>query len=60
MMEGEYIYETFGSDSGSFDQKFTDFLNSKRKDNWKVKDCSYCHDDDNTKMWASCIFERNP
>lgn len=60
MMKGEYLYETFRSESNKFDQKFTDFLNGKRKDHWKVKDCSYCHEGEKTEMWASCIFERKP
>lgn len=57
-MTGEYLYETFNSASSEFDKKFTDYLNSKGKDHWKVKSCSFCHDNDQTKMWASCIFEK--
>ncbi len=59
-MKGEYLYESFSAESSKFDKNFTNFLNSKRKDHWKVNDCSFCHDDDNTKTWASCIFERKP
>lgn len=59
-MKGEYLYETFNSETDKFDKEFTEFLNKKRKDHWKVKDCSYCHDNDLSKMWASCIFERKP
>jgi hypothetical protein len=29
-MEKRYLFETFSSDSGSFDGEFTDFLNSKK------------------------------
>jgi hypothetical protein len=57
-MEGEYLDETFSSESGEFDQKFTDFLNSKGGDNWKVKSCTYCHDAVGARTVASCIFKR--
>ena len=57
-MEGEYLHETFSSESGEFDQKFTDFLNSKGGDNWKVKSCTYCHDTVGARTVASCIFKR--
>ncbi len=54
----EYKFETFSADTSSFDQEFSSFLNSKRSDFWKVKNCSYCHDSDSKKLWASCIFKR--
>lgn len=57
-MEGEYLFETFSSESSDFDKNFTDFLNGKRGDSWKVKSCTYCHDGTANKTWASCIFKR--
>jgi hypothetical protein len=57
-MEDQYKFETFSADSGSFDQDFSRFLNSKFSDSWKVKTCTYCHDNDGKKLWASCIFKR--
>jgi hypothetical protein len=58
-MKGEYLYKTFSSETTSFDQRFTGYLNGKRADRWRVMECSFCHDEDHKKMWASCIFERN-
>ncbi len=58
-MENEYKFETFSSDASSFDQDFTNFLNSRRSESWKVKTCSYCHDNDMKKLFASCIFKRH-
>jgi hypothetical protein len=58
-MEEKYLYDSFNSKSRLFDKNFTDYLNKKRSDQWKVKDCSFCHDTENEKMWASCIFERS-
>lgn len=55
----EYKFETFQADAKSFDREFTDFLNGKSKDSWKVKSCSYCHDDAAKRMFASCIFKRS-
>lgn len=57
-MEDRYKFETFSADSGSFDHDFSSFLNSRLSDSWKVKSCSYCHDNDMKKLWASCIFKR--
>ena len=57
-MEDLYKFETFSADSSSFDQDFSSFLNGKLSDSWKVKTCSYCHDNDMKKLWASCIFKR--
>lgn len=57
-MEAEYLHETFSSESGEFDQKFTEFLNSKGSDNWKVKSCTYCHDAVGQRVSASCIFKK--
>jgi hypothetical protein len=58
-MNYHYNYETFSADSSEFDHKFTDYLNRKGADRWRVKHCSYCHDSDNTKMHAACMFERD-
>ncbi len=57
-MEEEYKFETFKADASSFDQEFTSFLNSRSSESWKVKSCSYCHDDIGKKTYASCIFKR--
>ncbi len=57
-MADEYKFETFSSDASSFDQDFTNFLNSKMSESWKVKTCSYCHDNTASKTYASCIFKR--
>ncbi len=57
-MENEYKFETFKASADSFDQEFTSFLNSKSKESWHVKSCSYCHDDGAKKTYASCIFKR--
>ncbi len=58
-MEGQYKFETFSADSASFDQEFSNFLNNKAGDAWKVKTCSYCHDNDMKKLYASCIFKKS-
>lgn len=58
-MEGKYFYDSFNSKSQSFDKNFTKYLNKMHADHWKVKDCSFCHDPENEKMWASCIFKRS-
>jgi hypothetical protein len=58
-MEKRYLFETFSSDSGSFDGEFTNFLNSKKMERWEVKECSYCHDTLGRKMYASCLFRRS-
>lgn len=57
-MEEQYKFETFSAAAGSFDQEFSSFLNSKAKDSWKVKSCSYCHDNTSEKTFASCIFKK--
>ncbi|MGA2227595.1 MAG: hypothetical protein ABSH41_24430 [Syntrophobacteraceae bacterium] len=54
----EYKFETFSADASSFDPEFTSFLNSKSSDSWKVQSCSYCHDTDGKKFYASCIFKK--
>lgn len=56
-MEDKYKFETFSAESANFDQEFSNFLNSKA-DSWKVKTCSYCHDNDMKKLYASCIFKK--
>ncbi len=54
----KYLFESFGASSADFDQEFTDFLNRKYKESLKVEQCSFCHDPDAKKMWASCLFKR--
>jgi hypothetical protein len=58
-MEKKYNYESFNAEKGNFDREFTEYLNQKRVDHWKVKDCTYCHDTEHDRMWASCIFKRH-
>ena len=57
-MEKRYLFETFGSESRSFDREFTDYLNGKEQERWEVQDCSYCNDTLGGKMYASCLFKR--
>jgi hypothetical protein len=57
-MSDEYKFETFKGDSSTFDREFTSFLNSKSSESWKVKSCSYCHDDAAKTTYASCIFKK--
>lgn len=58
-MEDQYKFETFSADASSFDQDFSNYLNSKASESWKVKTCGYCHDNDMRRLWASCIFKRS-
>jgi hypothetical protein len=57
-MEDDYKFETFNADASSFDREFTKFLNSRSSESWKVKSCSYCHDEGGKKLYASCIFKK--
>ncbi|WP_041439858.1 hypothetical protein [Syntrophobacter fumaroxidans] len=54
-MEGKYLFESFSADVSAFDTEFTGFLNGKYGDGWKVKGCTYCHNDG--KTYASCLFK---
>ncbi|MDA8307465.1 MAG: hypothetical protein M0Z81_11615 [Deltaproteobacteria bacterium] len=56
-MEDRYMFDTFKADAASFGREFTNFLNGKSRE-WKVKSCSYCHDDLAKETYASCIFKR--
>ncbi len=58
-MDDRYLFETFGADPGIFDRDFTGFLNGKRRDGWKVKECSYCHGGEGEKTYASCLFKKH-
>lgn len=56
-MEDRYLFESFKKDAGvRFDQAFIGYLNSKMRDNWKVKECSYRREGD--RVEASCLFKR--
>jgi hypothetical protein len=57
-METDYLFETYNSDTDTFDRDFTGYLNGKSKELWKVKSCTYCHDQATKKMFASCLFKR--
>ena len=52
----EYSFETFHAENSRFDKEFTSFLNGKSRDNWSVRECGYCHDQN--ELFASCLFER--
>ena len=56
MMHNKYLFETFSSDQTSFDQEFTKYLNERRRDGWKVKDCSY-RSEGGSQTMASCLFK---
>ncbi len=58
-MEHEYHFETFAGDGLAFDTAFTDFLNRKRAEGWKVKDCYVCRGGEGSRTYASCIFKRH-
>jgi hypothetical protein len=55
-MTDRYHYETFSSESSIFDSRFSDYLNKKYSDNWKVKTCEF-HSESDQKS-ASCLFKR--
>lgn len=57
MTHEKYRFETFGSDQIKFDEEFTRYLNDRRGDGWKVKECSYRHEG-GSKTMASCLFEK--
>ena len=56
MMNDKYRFETFSSNQTSFDQEFTRYLNERRREGWKVKDCSYRHEG-GSQTTASCLFK---
>ncbi len=58
-MGDRYLFETFRADSSAFDGDFTNYLNSKRRDHWKVKNCSFSSAGEGGKMCASCLFKRH-
>ncbi|UCG12019.1 MAG: hypothetical protein JSU72_16105 [Deltaproteobacteria bacterium] len=58
VMEKKYLFETFSSESMTFDTDFTDFLNGKEQESWEVQDCSYCNDTLGSRMYDSCLFKR--
>ena len=53
-----YQYETFRADSAEFDKQFTQYLNIRGSERWRVKDCTYCHSSKDGKRYASCLFEK--
>ncbi len=55
-MDCRYHYEKFSSGSDEFDQRFTDYLNQKRSENWCVQSCAYSRDSDTRMVSADCIF----
>lgn len=55
-MADRYIYETFSSESSKFDKRFSDYLNKKYSEHWKVKTCDF-HSESGEKS-ASCLFKR--
>ena len=55
-MPDKYLYETFSYGSSEFDRRFTDYLNEKWTDNWKVKHCDFSYGTDEKS--ASCLFKQ--
>ena len=55
-MSDRYMYETFRSESSEFDKRFSDYLNKKYSEHWKVKTCDF-HSESDGKS-ASCLFKR--
>jgi hypothetical protein len=55
-MKDKYLYETFSSEASQFDNSFTNYLNEKYSDQWKVKDCQVHRESDHIS--ASCMFKR--
>jgi hypothetical protein len=55
-MADRYIYETFRSESSDFDRRFSEYLNGKYSENWKVKSCDF-HSESDEKS-ASCLFKK--
>lgn len=53
--KGRYFYDTFSAENDRFDGMFTDYLNKKYGDGWKVKGCQYHMD--GGKRLAHCIFK---
>jgi hypothetical protein len=53
-----YKYETFRAESDEFNDKFTEYLNLRASENWRVKHCNYCHGSTDGKMYASCMLEK--
>ena len=58
-MSYSYKYETFRAGDGEFSSKFTDYLNLRASEGWRVKHCNYCHGKESNKMYASCMFEQS-
>lgn len=54
--QDRYSFETFESDSSSFDCDFTGFLNGKYSSGWKCKDCQY--GSSAQRRWAYCLFKK--
>lgn len=57
-MKAEYLHQTLSSETDEFDKKFTEPLNGKSKDNWKVKSWNYCHEGMGQRTSASHIFKK--
>jgi hypothetical protein len=53
--KGRYFYDSFSADAGKFGGLFTDYLNQKYGDGWKVKGCDYHMDGGRSS--AHCIFK---
>jgi hypothetical protein len=52
----KYHFETFESDSSSFDSEFSSFLNSKYSSGLKYKECQF--DCVNDRRQAYCLFKK--
>ena len=51
-----YMFESFSSDTSSFDDRFSEFINKKYADGWKYKDCQYFSEGNSRD--AFCIFKK--
>jgi hypothetical protein len=52
----KYHFESFSYEKGSFDSRFTDFMNSKFDSGWDYKECYY--DTEGDTKTAFCLFKR--
>jgi hypothetical protein len=58
-MQYKYKYETFRAGNQEFDEKFSGYLNQRAAESWRVKHCNYCHDPNDEKTYAACMFEHD-
>lgn len=59
-MAKQYLYENFNANTADFENRFSEYLNQKRQENWEILTCSYCHDKESDQTWSGCIFKQIP